>query len=257
MQKSKIEWCDYTINPVKGLCPMACSYCYARRMYKRFKWNPEIRYDDSVFNNLPKEPSRIFVGSTIDLFHDDIDGNFCFILDHVRKNSQHTFIFLTKNPLNLPLEFPDNCWVGVSLPLDRDNYGQDKVQRFAAMAWMKHNIKAKVKFFSFEPLLGELCIGYKSLWWGEKLKEAGINWVIIGQQTPAKLVTQPKIEWIRDIVKSADNAGAKVFLKDNLNPLFAANNCEYYTKYRDEMFTFKDFLGDGKTSWHLRQEFPV
>lgn len=30
MQKTKIPWADYTINPVKGLCPMACSYCYAR-----------------------------------------------------------------------------------------------------------------------------------------------------------------------------------------------------------------------------------
>ena len=46
MNKTKIEWTDYTINPVKGLCPMACSYCYARAMYKRFRWNPEIRYDD-------------------------------------------------------------------------------------------------------------------------------------------------------------------------------------------------------------------
>ncbi len=36
MNHTKIEWCDYTINPVKGLCPMACKdnqdkeYCYAR-----------------------------------------------------------------------------------------------------------------------------------------------------------------------------------------------------------------------------------
>ena len=72
MQKSKIEWCDYTINPVKGLCPVGCSYCYARRMYKRFGWNPEIRYDDMVWQTggyMPKG-SKIFIGSTIDLFHD-------------------------------------------------------------------------------------------------------------------------------------------------------------------------------------------
>lgn len=36
MPKSKIEWTDYSINPIKGLCPVACkdnqgkSYCYAR-----------------------------------------------------------------------------------------------------------------------------------------------------------------------------------------------------------------------------------
>ena len=41
MQKSKIEWCDYVANPVKGVCQDQCPYCYAKRMYKRFKWNPE------------------------------------------------------------------------------------------------------------------------------------------------------------------------------------------------------------------------
>ncbi len=49
MNKTKIEWCDYTINPVKGLCPMVCSYCYARRMYQRFKRNPEVRFEPEVF----------------------------------------------------------------------------------------------------------------------------------------------------------------------------------------------------------------
>ena len=37
MNKSKIEWCDYTINPAIG-CKHGCSYCYAERMNKRFKW---------------------------------------------------------------------------------------------------------------------------------------------------------------------------------------------------------------------------
>jgi len=24
MQRTRIEWCDYTVNPVKGLCPVDC-----------------------------------------------------------------------------------------------------------------------------------------------------------------------------------------------------------------------------------------
>jgi protein gp37 len=35
MNKSKIEWCDYTWNPVTG-CLYRCPYCYARRMARRF-----------------------------------------------------------------------------------------------------------------------------------------------------------------------------------------------------------------------------
>ena len=68
MGRTKIEWTDFTINPVKGKCPMACDYCYARKMYDRFKWNPELRFDPTVFNNLPTKPAKVFVGSTMELF---------------------------------------------------------------------------------------------------------------------------------------------------------------------------------------------
>lgn len=35
MNRSKIEWCDYTWNPVTG-CLHGCDYCYARRIAHRF-----------------------------------------------------------------------------------------------------------------------------------------------------------------------------------------------------------------------------
>lgn len=35
MNKSNIEWCDYTWNPVTG-CFHGCSYCYADRIARRF-----------------------------------------------------------------------------------------------------------------------------------------------------------------------------------------------------------------------------
>jgi DNA repair photolyase len=50
MTQTMIEWADYTLNPIKGLCKYACSYCYARKMYKRFKWNEEIRFDENSFS---------------------------------------------------------------------------------------------------------------------------------------------------------------------------------------------------------------
>jgi DNA repair photolyase len=36
MNKTKIEWCDATINPVVG-CLHNCPYCYARRQARRRK----------------------------------------------------------------------------------------------------------------------------------------------------------------------------------------------------------------------------
>ena len=35
MNKTKIEWCDSTWNPVTG-CYHGCPYCYARNMINRF-----------------------------------------------------------------------------------------------------------------------------------------------------------------------------------------------------------------------------
>src|SRR3990167_8885005 len=101
-QRTKIEWVrnedgtqGCTINPVKGLCPMGCSYCYARAMYKRFKWNPEIRYDRLQTYITPfeiKRPSRIFVGSTMELFGDWIKKEWLeHIFKMVRCYKQHTF----------------------------------------------------------------------------------------------------------------------------------------------------------------------
>jgi len=43
MNKTKIEWCDYTWNPVVG-CQRGCPYCYAKRIAIRFKmdFNPHL-----------------------------------------------------------------------------------------------------------------------------------------------------------------------------------------------------------------------
>lgn len=203
---SKIEWLQsadgrpgYSVNPVKGLCPMACDYCYARRMYKRFKWNPEIRFDHYPLSNLPDKPSRIFVGSTMELFGDWVkEGWMNLILEAVEDNPQHTFIFLTKQPQNLIKysPFPPNVWVGVSIT----NEPFSLVDLY--------NIKATVRFVSLEPLRGHINISRHNL--------EDLNWVIIGQQTPIKETTRPNPEWIREIITACSSAFIPVFVKDNI-----------------------------------------
>ena len=149
LNKSKIEWTDYTINPVKGLCPMECSYCYARAMYKRFKWNPEIRFDELWVPDLAnlKKPSRIFVGSTMELFGEWVKYWWLkTIFDYALLYPQHTFIFLTKQPTELIKwsPFPRNTYIGVSVT-NQSQY--DNAMKYLA------TVEAPVKFLSLEPLL--------------------------------------------------------------------------------------------------------
>jgi len=211
--KKSIGWCDYTLNPIKGKCPMGCDYCYARRIYDRFKWNPEIRYEDPFwqFHKLKgKPPCRVFVGSTIELFGDWIRPEWWHnIFSYCRAYSEHSFLFLTKLPQNLPKaivaiggKLPENCWMGMTVTDKRD---------FIRCHHYLYNVDAKVKFLSIEPLLGRCNISKDIL--------ALYDWVIIGQQTPVSKKTEPKISWIKEIVEAADKAGVKVFQKDNLKPL--------------------------------------
>ena len=235
--KTKIEWTDYTLNPVKGLCPVGCFYCYARRMYKRFHWEPTVRYIYGWEDELDKisKPSRIFVGSTMELFGDWIMP--VWIQDIIQvagANPQHTFIFLTKCPQNLPRQFPDNCWVGVSATNAEMLY--DALDNLC-------KIKTTVRFISFEPLLervngGECDDTYRL----GGLQEAGINWVLIGQQTPISNDHLIRREWVDEIIQAADYADIPVFLKNNLKTLLPFRQ-HYRADYHDK-------------TYQLRQEFP-
>jgi protein gp37 len=218
MNHTKIEWVKnqdgthgYTINPVKGLCPMACTYCYARRMYKRYKWDETIRMEPDWVEDLPKKPSRVFVGSTMELFGDWVeDWMWDSIWAYVNDYPQHTFIFLTKQPHNLIKwsPFPPNCCVGVSAT--NDVMFHNAVSQLAL-------VNASVKFISCEPLLSSMNVAW--------VNPDVIQWLIIGQQTPVSKKTEPKVEWIKEIVEAADNAGIPVFLKDNLRTLLIPEDC--------------------------------
>jgi protein gp37 len=219
--KKSIGWADFSINPVKGYCPVGCSYCYARRMYDRFHWDKTIRLDDHAMamailgiEHL-KKPSRIFVGSTIELFGEWVKPEWLkeiFIL--ARVYTQHIFIFLTKQPQNLQKwsPFPQNCYIGVSAT----NYSQ-----FRHALDGLQGISARVKFISFEPLQEgfsvtrvvttkrfDICFGLQDL-----------DWLIIGMETGNRKGKPPLSQvqnWAREIIKVADEAGIPCFTKDNL-----------------------------------------
>ena len=53
MQKSNIEWCDSTWNPVTG-CKHGCEYCYARRIAARFGGYDSSDGSVTTHNPLPR-----------------------------------------------------------------------------------------------------------------------------------------------------------------------------------------------------------
>jgi len=137
MNKSKIEWCDMTWNPVTG-CLHNCPYCYAAKIANRFgtcesnsDYVPEsvkeiLTKDHGVIVELDErlpgepypydfaptfhryrldEPSRktrsrkIFVCSMADLFGDWVPDEWIQeVFKACEAAPQHKYLFLTKNP---------------------------------------------------------------------------------------------------------------------------------------------------------------
>ena len=109
--KTKIEWCDASWNPVVGCSKIsrACDNCYAERMTSRFAtvWNKDARekfavrtHPDRLWHPLHwKKPRRIFVVSMGDLFHEDVPRDFISaIFGIMAACPQHVFQLLTKRP---------------------------------------------------------------------------------------------------------------------------------------------------------------
>lgn len=194
-----INWTDATWNPVTG-CLHGCPYCYARAIADRFGRSFEPAYHPEKLQEPlhRKAPTKIFVGSTADLFGNWVPGEWVrSVLDVVRKCPQHTFQFLTKAPHNLVKfnPWPSNCWIGASAT---DQTMMDRALFALSMC------NARVKFVSAEPLLGPIS--------GDL---SAIDWLIVGAQTGHD-AHQPEPAWVDNLIDSARASGVAIWFKDNL-----------------------------------------
>lgn len=227
MNKTAIEWTDFTWNPVTG-CRHGCEYCYARRLAQRFTpQNPAIDHDCTQPGNglheirygrgnawrygfAPtlhshrltepverRKPAKIFVCSMADLFGAWVPQEWIQdVLTFVRRAPQHTFQFLTKNPSRyLGINFPAHAWAGMTV-------AQLKGVKVIDMA----AISAGKRFVSFEPLLSEPEDG---------LELRGVDWAIIGGLTGPGAKPTP-YAWGLKVLAACRRAGVPVFVKDNL-----------------------------------------
>jgi protein gp37 len=215
MNKTAIEWCDYSWNPVTG-CKHNCLYCYAKKIAERFRgskawpqgfdpmFHPERlkeprKLGTQHYNAFPRG-STIFVCSMADLFGDWVPDEWInAVMEAAKATPRHTYIFLTKNPeryLMIPGDhIQPNFWFGTTITDARDAGER--------LHWLKRLPNANT-FISFEPLLGD----------PGRLDLTGIKQVIIGAQTNPEIF--PRVPAVWNVLDAAEKEQAKIFCKDSL-----------------------------------------
>lgn len=90
-------WISYTWNPIKGECPHNCSYCFMKRWGKQ----KPVHFDEKELKTDLGSGNFIFVGSSYDMFADDIPIEWIQkTLDYCSISHNH-FLFQSKNPARI------------------------------------------------------------------------------------------------------------------------------------------------------------
>lgn len=197
---SAIEWTNSTWNPVTGCTKISagCDNCYAERFSERFRGVPGHPFENGFDLTLRpervdqplswKKPRMVFVNSMSDLFHKKVPSEFIArVFDTMEAADWHVFQVLTKrsslmkkfvNARYRRRQVPDHIWLGTSV---EDRSKRSRIQHL-------QDTKAKVRFLSVEPLIGD----------PGKLDLSNIQWVIVGGESGPN-ARPMQLSWARSV----------------------------------------------------------
>ena len=146
-----------------------------------------------------RTPRKIFVNSMSDLFHEEMPDDFldqCF--EVMIEADWHMYQILTKRPARMLTfakrfgKIPDHVWMGTSV----------ESELYAPRIDILRKVPCKIRFVSFEPLLGSV----------GKVNLSGISWAIVGGESgPGHREIKP--EWIREIRHQCKQQKVAFFFK--------------------------------------------
>lgn len=246
MNKSKIDWCDFTWNPVTG-CRRGCAYCYAKKQALRFTGDIRVNITDPQLQAADGPAGKVYTlshpfkncrGKTLPFpagFEPTLHE---YRLGDVAKKKKPASIFVCSMADLFGPWVPDE-WIErvfqacKAAPWHHYMFLTKYPERYAALAnagklpqrnecpnfWYGTTVTKEGNraftagmtyntFLSIEPISGPLNAGLGSF--------GGATWIIVGAETGnRKGKITPERDWIRNIMKAATITNIPVLMKDS------------------------------------------
>lgn len=256
MNRSKIDWCDHTWNPITG-CRHGCEYCYARKMIFRFSGDVRLNLmaqEDYTTQEAPDGSKEVYALEKPMLnstghglvypfgFEPTLHRYRMNALDKL-KMGNNIFVGAMADMFG---EWVPDEWISEVLNICVNNTMHNYLfltknpKRYTVFGvptgmqniWYGTSITKETEmnnfnslpagcktFVSIEPILEDLNPEHHNILFRK------VDWVILGAETGyrRKKVT-PSWEWIKRIVLVADAVGTPVFMKDSLRDIVDEKN---------------------------------
>ena len=250
MNKSLIEWTDFTWNPVTG-CLHGCPYCYAAKQAARFSGNVLINKaseqlrkeeDGNGTRWVLEKPFKNEIGKVTPcpVKFEPMFREYCLPMPAQKKKPAVIFVVSMGDLFGewVPDEWIQRVFEAAQaapwhtylfltknpkryiqlaesgkLPKQKNFwYGTTVTKPDQKYAWFEHGTYNW--FLSIEPIQEDFgTFGAAG--------EAAPPWIIVGAETgQQKNKTVPQEEWVQHILDFSQEHGSKVFLKNNIAPYF-------------------------------------
>jgi DNA repair photolyase len=207
------EFVTHTFNMIKGQCYHDCSYCYM----KHWKNLREVRFDDKELRTDLGKGNFIFVGSSCDMFAQNINPEWIIQTINHCKGFKNNYLFQSKDTCNLlkyAEQMPKKSVVCTTIETNRvfsDYMGMSPTPAERAKYLSKFNLP---KYVTIEPIMD---FDLKSL--VELIKKCEPIQVNIGGDSCGHHLPEPSKDKILRLIDKL-NYFTKVENKRNLSRIF-------------------------------------
>ena len=201
------DFITHTWNPIKGKCYHDCSYCYMKR------WGEQkpIRLDEKEFKTDLGKGNYIFVGSSCDMFAEDIPENWIKNTINHTKKYNNKYLFQSKNPKRFKIfksYYPE--LIKFCTTIETNRFYPDIM---CGSPRPENRIYAYIDYITIEPIMDfDLDVML------EQLKYCSPDFVSIGADSKDHNLPEPSADKIHKLIKGLRKF-TEVRLKSNLQRL--------------------------------------